>query len=124
MLILRLIALTTKILLTTMRLCRGSDKNNKNMGQLESYTLQDIYLIAIVSGILSTYFAEEVEATIESVVSYLYSANLSSKKRRKVVALKVPTGDIIGAMHSSYNFRGLTKASFIAIGKPIDEKTI
>lgn len=94
------------------------------MGQLESYTMQDIYLIAIMSGVLSTYFAEEIEATIESVVSYVYSANGVSKKRLKLFARKLPAGDIIGAMYYTENLLGLTKAKFIAIEKPLDEKTI
>lgn len=94
------------------------------MGQLESYTMQDIYLIAIMSGVLSTYFAEEIEATIESVVSYVYSANGVSKKRSKLLARKLPAGDIIGAMHFTENLLGLTKAKFITIEKPLDEKAI
>ena len=94
------------------------------MGQLESYTMQDIYLVAILSGVLSTYFAEEIEATIESVVSYVYSANQFSKKKSKVVAHKLPSGDIIGAMHFTENFLGLSTAKFIVVDKPLDEKTI
>ena len=94
------------------------------MGQLESYTMQDIYLIAIMSGVLSTYFAEEIEATIESVVSYVYSANGVSKKVSKLATRKLPSGDIIGAMHFTEDLLGLTKVKFIAIEKPIDERTI
>ena len=94
------------------------------MGQLESYTMQDIYLIAIMSGVLSTYFAEEIEATIESVVSYVYSANRVGKKSRQLAVRRLPAGDIIGAMHYTENLLGLTKAKFIAIEKPIDEKMI
>ena len=94
------------------------------MGQLESYTMQDIYLIAIMSGVLSTYFAEEIEATIESVVSYVYSTNGVGKKSRQLIAHKLPAGDIIGAMHYTENLLGLTKAKFIAIEKPVDEKPI
>ncbi len=94
------------------------------MGQLESYTMQDIYLIAIMSGVLSTYFAEEIEATIESVVSYVYSANRVSKKRSKFIARKIPAGDIIGAMYFTENLLGLTKAKFIAVERTVDEKPI
>jgi len=93
------------------------------MGQLESYTIQDIYLVAILSGVLSTYFAEEIEATIESVVSYAYSANLSSKKA-KIVSRKIPGGDLIGAMHVTENFLGLSKTKFVVIDKPLDDKVI
>jgi hypothetical protein len=92
------------------------------MGQLESYTLQDIFLVSIVSGVLTTYFAEEMEATTESAVPYLYSANIKSKKRSKTVNDKVPTGDIIGAMHNTHNFLGISKTSFIVIEKSVDEK--
>ena len=92
------------------------------MGQLESYTMQDIYLVSIISGVLTTYFAEEIEATAESVVPYLYSANVKSKKRSKMVSDKVPTGDIIGAMHNTHNFLGISKTSFIVIERTVDEK--
>lgn len=94
------------------------------MGQLESYTIQDIYLIAIMSGVLFTYFAEEIEATIESVVSYVYSGNGVTKKRSKLLPRKLPTGDIIGAMHFTENLLGLTMVNFIVIEKPLDEKAI
>ena len=94
------------------------------MGQLEAYTLQDIYLVSIISGVLATYFAEEIEATVESVVPYSYSANFSSKKRSKLVNAKLPGGDIICAMHTTFNFLGLSKISFIIIEKSIDEKTM
>ena len=94
------------------------------MGQLESYTMQDIYLVAILSGVLSTYFAEEIEATIESVVSYVYSANQVTKKKSKVIALKLPAGDIIGAMHITENFLGLSKTKFVVVDKPVDDKVI
>jgi hypothetical protein len=94
------------------------------MGQLESYTMQDIFLISIISGVLATYFAEELEATVESVVPYIYSNNFQRKKRAKMASAKVPAGDIIGAMHTTHNFLGLYKASFIAIDKPIEDRTM
>jgi len=94
------------------------------MGQLESYTIQDIYLVAILSGVLSTYFAEEIEATIESVVAYVYSANQLSKKKIKLAKQKVPAGNPGDAMHTSFNFLGLTKSKFLIIEKPLDEKVI
>ena len=94
------------------------------MGQLESYTMQDIYLIAIMSGVLSTYFAEEIEATIESVVSYIYSANQTSKKKMKLLVQKVPAGDLIGAMYTSQNFLGVGQFNFIVIEKPLEDRPI
>ena len=94
------------------------------MGQLEAYTLQDIYLVSIVSGVLATYFAEEIEATIESVVPYAYSANLASKKRRKIQSLKLPAGDIIGALQTTFNFLQIIKAPFIAIDKPLEDRVM
>jgi hypothetical protein len=93
------------------------------MGQLEAYTLQDIYLVSIVSGVLATYFAEEIEATIESVVPYAYSANLASK-RRKIQSLKLPAGDVIGALQTTFNFLQITKTSFIAIDKPLEDRVM
>ncbi len=93
------------------------------MGQLESYTIHDIYLASIVSGLLSTYLAEEIEATIESVVPYLYSGNAcTSKKRQHIKPALVPAGDVIGAMHNTYNFLRLTKTNFISIEKPINDR--
>jgi len=94
------------------------------MGQLESYTLQDIYLIAIVSGFLAAYFAEEIEATIESLIPYIYSINLKSKKNRKLLSTRIFAGDIIGAMHSTYSFLNLPQVGFVAIENPISEKEI
>ena len=94
------------------------------MGQLEAYTLQDIYLVSIVSGVLATYFAEEIEATIESVVPYAYSANLASKKRRKIQSLKLPAGDIIGALQTTFNFLQIIKTPFIAIDKPLEDRVM
>ncbi len=98
-------------------------KFNK-MGQLESYTIQDIYLVAILSGVLSTYFAEEIEATIESVVAYVYSANQTGKKRSKVAKHKTVAGNPVDAMQASFNFLGLTTAKVLAVEKPLDEKAI
>lgn len=45
------------------------------MAQLSSYTIHDFYLVSICSSIFSSYLAEEVEAGIESVSAYLYSAS-------------------------------------------------
>jgi len=94
------------------------------MGQLESYTIQDIYLVAILSGVLSTYFAEEIEATIESVVAYVYSANQVSKKKIKLTRRAVPAGTQGDAAYSSFNFLGLTRSKFLVVEKPLDEKAI
>jgi hypothetical protein len=102
----------------------GWSQLNIHMGQLEAYTIQDIYLVAIMSGVLSTYFAEEIEATIESVVSYLYSANQTTKKKLKFLVQEVPAGDLIGAMHTSQNFLGVAKLTFIVIEKPLDDRPI
>ena len=94
------------------------------MGQLESYTIQDIYLVAILSGVLSTYFAEEIEATIESVVAYIYSANRLSKKKIQLRRRDLPAGNPGDASYTSFNFLGLTKSKFLVIEKPLDEKAI
>jgi hypothetical protein len=95
------------------------------MGQLESYTIQDIFLVAISSGVLSTYFAEEIEATIESVVAYAYSANqFASKKRVGLRVRAAVTGVPADASSNTYNFLGLTAAHFIEIEKPIDDRPI
>jgi hypothetical protein len=56
------------------------------MGQLDVYSLEDISIITIMAGPFSTYMSEEIEASIESVVAYIYSANIlkNSKKHIKV----------------------------------------
>lgn len=94
------------------------------MGQLGVYTVQDIYIIAVMSGVLCSYFAEEIEATIESVLSYAYSANGVSKKTSKLVARRLPAGDMVDAMHFTENLLGLAETKFVVIAKPIDEKII
>lgn len=101
--------------------CQQNSKYGK-MGQLDVYTLQDMFLVSIISGVLFTYFAEEIEATIESVAPYLYSTNMKGKKRSKVVNSRVPAGDIIGAMHYTHNFLGISKTGFIVIERAVDEK--
>jgi hypothetical protein len=98
---------------------------NVKMGQLESYTIQDIFLVAILSGVLSTYFAEEIEATIESIVAYVYSANsFVSKKRVALEYKRISVGASGDATHTSFNFLGLTKTMFLSIEKPIDNRTV
>ena len=94
------------------------------MGQLESYTIQDIFLVAILSGVLSTYFAEEIEATIESAVAYIYTANQVTKKKIKLARQKIPAGNPGEAMQTSFNFLGLSKTKFLVIDKPLDDKVI
>ena len=97
------------------------------MGQLETYTVQDIYLVSILSGVLSTYFAEEIEATIESVVAYGYSANLTAKKNCKIWSkrnCRVLAGNPVDAAHISFNFLGLSKSKILTIEKPLDERLI
>ncbi len=94
------------------------------MGQLEAYTIQDIYSVSILSGVLSTYFAEEIEATIESVVTYMYSVNLTSKKKCKVVKYRALSGNPVDAIQVSFSFLGLTKGKFLTVEKPLDERVI
>jgi hypothetical protein len=72
------------------------------MGQLDVYSLEDISIITIMAGPVSTYLSEEIEVSIESVVAYVYSANvLPSKKQNKLISLPRPAGDIVGAIHMS-----------------------
>ena len=75
----------------------------KSMGQLDVYSLEDISIITIMAGPVSTYFSEEIEASIESVVAYVYSANTfyESKKRVKLFRVLHPAGDVVGPMYMS-----------------------
>jgi hypothetical protein len=72
------------------------------MGQLDVYSLEDISIITIMVGPVSTYLSEEIEISIESVVAYVYSSNLTvTKKRNKLVNAMRPAGDIVGAIYKS-----------------------
>jgi hypothetical protein len=48
------------------------------MGQLEVFSLEDNTMPMIISGMFNGYFTEEIEATIESLVMYTYTANITS----------------------------------------------
>lgn len=48
------------------------------MGQLEVFSLDDNTMPMIISGMFNGYFTEEIEATIESLVMYTYTANITS----------------------------------------------
>lgn len=50
------------------------------MGQLEVFGLDDNLIIALIGGTFYTYFAEEIDSTVESLVTYIFSTNFSSKK--------------------------------------------
>ena len=72
------------------------------MGQLDVYSLEDISLITIILGPVSTYLSEEIEVSIESVVAYVYSSNIvGTKKRVKLVPIPRLAGDPIGAIFMS-----------------------
>jgi hypothetical protein len=73
------------------------------MGQLDAYSLEDLSIITILCGPFSTYFVEEIEISIESIVAYAYSANLlkASKKRVKFISIVRLAGDVAGAIHTS-----------------------
>jgi len=95
------------------------------MGQLDVYSLEDISVLTIIAGPLSTYFSEEIEVSIESVVAYVYSSNiLSSKKRCKFVKSAKPAGDIAGAIHKTWSYLQLTKHPFSAIRRPIEDRVM
>ena len=97
----------------------------EQMGQLESYTIQDIFLVAIASGVLSTYFAEEIEATIESVAAYTYSANfLITKKKVRIAVQLVSTGSLSDTRHASFNFLYLNKTFFLPIDRSLDSRPL
>ena len=95
------------------------------MGQLDVYSLEDISIITIMVGPVSTYLSEEIEVSIESVVAYIYSANiLYSKKRVKLINTPKPAGDIIGAIHMSWSFLQLNNSVFSTISKPLNERVM
>jgi hypothetical protein len=87
------------------------------MGQLDVYNLEDTSLITILMGPMSTYFAEEIEASIESIVAYIYSTNLVAHKCNKLLRTLRPEGDMASVMY----FRFLEKRYRI-IRKSLEEE--
>jgi hypothetical protein len=69
------------------------------MGQLDVFSLEDNLIISLMVGPVSTYMAEEIDASIESIVPYVYSSNLIAKKRVKLLKKYIAAGDIVGSMH-------------------------
>jgi hypothetical protein len=56
-------------------------KLQQNMGQLEVYNINEIYLNGIVISLFINYIAEELESnTFESFKPYFYSSNFANKK--------------------------------------------
>jgi len=94
------------------------------MGQLDVYSLEDISIITIMAGPISTYLSEEIEVSIESIVAYIYSANLTyySKKRVKLVSTTRPAGDIVGAIYYSWNYLNISKIPFLSISKSLEDR--
>ncbi len=93
------------------------------MGQLDVYSLEDISIITIMAGPVSTYLSEEIEVSIESVVAYVYSSNLSAnKKRNKLISKIRPAGDIVGAIFKSWSYLGISNKSFLSISKPLEDR--
>lgn len=93
------------------------------MGQLDVYSLEDISIITIMAGPVSTYLSEEIEVSIESVVAYVYSANLfNSKKRNKIIYNLRPAGDIVGAIYQSWNYLQISNLPFLSISKPLEDR--
>ena len=97
------------------------------MGQLDVYSLEDVSLITIMIGPISTYLAEEIEVNIESVVAYVYSSNmgiLSTKKRKHLALISRPAGDFGGAIYMSWIFIPLNVQRFLPISKDIDKRVM
>ena len=95
------------------------------MGQLDVYPLEDISIITIMAGPVSTYLSEEVEVSIESVVAYIYSTSLSiTKKRLKLLTNIVWAGDTVGAIYKSWNFLTISKIPFLPAVKTLEDRTM
>jgi hypothetical protein len=55
------------------------------MGQLEVYSINEVFLLGMVIGLFLTYFMEEYESnTFESYKSYSYSIMLVRKKIKRI----------------------------------------
>lgn len=95
------------------------------MGQLDVYSLEDISIITIMAGPVSTYLSEEIEISIESVVAYVYSSNLTViKKRNKLINAMRPAGDIVGAIYKSWNYLQISNQPFLSILKPLEDRVM
>lgn len=94
------------------------------MGQLDVYSIEDISVLTVMSGPASTYLAEEIEASIESIVPYFYSHNILKKKRLKLLSHPRYSGDVNDAIQLSWNYLPFIKFPFFTIWQPIDSKTM
>ncbi len=92
------------------------------MGQLDVYSIDDISLITLIMGPISTYLSEEVEVSIESIVAYIYSTNSFTKKCNKLIVIERPAGDIAGAIYKSWILVPLHDDFFLSIYKSLDER--
>ena len=71
------------------------------MAQLDVFSIDDNFMLMVMASPMSSYISEEIEVTVESVIAYIYSAVLISKKRKKLIKLMRPAGDIIGAIYAT-----------------------
>jgi hypothetical protein len=71
------------------------------MAQLDVFSIDDNFVIMIMASLTSSYVSEEIEATVESVIAYIYSSVLVSKKRKKLSKIMRPAGDVVGAIYAS-----------------------
>jgi hypothetical protein len=94
------------------------------MGQLDVFSLEDISVVTILAGPVSTYLSEEIEVSIESVVAYVYSANIlvKSKKRCKLISTPRYAGDTVGQIYKSWNLLQLATSKFSVARKALEDQ--
>ena len=64
---------------------------NQNMGQLEAYGVNEMYLSGMMTGLCGTYIAEEHESdSFESFKSYVYSSAVFMKLKKVKKLFKAP----------------------------------
>lgn len=94
------------------------------MGQLDVYSLDDISLIVILTGPMSSYLSQEIEVSIENITPYIYSYNIFKKKCRKLFLIFRPAGDPVERRFNSWNLIPVDPEIFLTISKPIDSQTM
>ena len=97
--------------------------NFKNiMGQLEVYSINEIFLSGLVLSLFINYLAEGLESnTFESFKAYIYSSNLANKSHlTKLMLILTPSLGI----YKSWSTFQLNNYIWTILTKPVDDYSI
>jgi hypothetical protein len=90
------------------------------MGQLDVYSLDDISLITIMAGPISSYLSEEIEVSIENISAYIYSSNITSKKRNKLTISQRLIGNMVEEVYTTWYLLGVHSDNFFSVHRSLD----